>query len=72
MNFVIDAEHAERFEKQSSRRGVLVDLEQAKGFVKFTADQRMWDYHWPGQTMMPDLVIKTFKRLGCDTSAWDG
>jgi hypothetical protein len=72
MNFVIDAEHAERFEKQSSRRGVLANMEQAKGFVTFTADQRMWDYHWPGQTMMPALVIKTFQRLGCDTTAWDG
>lgn len=72
MNFVIDAEHAERFEKQSSRRGVLCDLAQTKAFVTYTANQRMWDYHWPGQTMMPEMVIQMFAKLGCDTSAWEG
>jgi hypothetical protein len=72
MNFVIDAEHADRFERQSSRRGILCDLEQTKKFVTYTADQRMHDYHWPGQTMMPEMVIKTFQHFGVDTSVWEG
>jgi hypothetical protein len=72
MNFVIDAEHAERFERQSSRRGILCDLDQTKKFVTYTADQRMWDYHWPSQTMAPEMVITMFQHYGVDTSAWDG
>lgn len=72
MNFVIDATHAERFERQSSRRGILCDLEQTKRFVTYTADQRMYDYHWPAQTMMPEMVIKTFEHFGVDTSPWTG
>jgi hypothetical protein len=72
MNFVIDAEHADRFERQSSRRGVLCDLDQTKKFVTYTANQRMWDYHWPCQTMVPEMVIGVFEGLGCDVTAWQG
>ena len=72
MNFVLDADHADRYERQVARRGVLVDMKQAKQFVKFVADQRMWDYHWPAGTMMPEVVIDIFRGMGVDVSNWDG
>ena len=43
MNFVLDAAHAERFERITSRRGVLLTIEQTALFVKATGDERMWD-----------------------------
>lgn len=72
MNFVIDAEHADRYERQVARRGVLVNLDQAKQFVKFVADQRMWDYHWKPGMMMPEIVVDIFRNMGVDVSNWDG
>lgn len=72
MNFVIDADHADRFERQICRRGVLLDLDQTTKFVTYTADQRMHDYHWGPQTMMPGLVIKMFENFGVDVTNWTG
>jgi hypothetical protein len=70
MNFVHDAEHAERYERQTGTRGVLVNLEQAKYFVQGVANERMWNYHWlPGQ-LNPRAVIKGFQALGVDTTNW--
>jgi hypothetical protein len=72
MNFVLGADHAERYERQVSRRGVLVDLDQVKKFVTYTANARGHDYHWPPQTMMPELVIQMFDHYGVDTTNWKG
>jgi len=72
MNFVLDADHADTYERQTSRRGVLLDLDQAKSFVEYTANQRMWNYHWPPQTMMPDIVIQMFEGWGVDVTSWKG
>ncbi len=72
MNFVIDAEHADRYERQVCRRGVLVNLTQAKQFVKYVADQRMWNYHWQAGVMMPEVVIDIFRGMGVDVSNWEG
>lgn len=70
MNFVHDAEHAERYERQTATRGVLLTLEQAKWFVQNVANERMWNYHWlPGQ-LNPKAVIKGFQAMGVDTSPW--
>ena len=71
MNFVLDAEHAERYERQISARGVLVNLDQAKMFVQNVAKERMWNYHWAPGTMNPRAVIKGFQMMGVDTSPWD-
>src|SRR5690606_34874672 len=46
MNFVLDEEHARRYEAQQSRRGVLFTLEQAKPFVAVAGDHRHWEYDW--------------------------
>lgn len=72
MNFVLGPDHAERYERQISRRGVLLDLDQVKKFVTYTATQRAHDYHWPPQTMMPEIVIQLFEGYGVDCSNWRG
>jgi hypothetical protein len=71
MNYVIDAEHAERYEKQTGTRGILVSLDQAKMFVQNVANERMYNYHWKPGTLNPRAVIKGFKMMGVDTSAWE-
>lgn len=43
-----------------------------KKFVTYTATQRGHDYHWPPQTMMPELVISMFDAFGVDTTNWKG
>jgi hypothetical protein len=70
MNYVIDAEHAERYERQISARGVLVNLDQAKMFVSGVANERMWNFHWKPGIMNPRAVIKGFQMMGVDTSPW--
>ena len=70
MNFVLDADHAERYEREVSRRGVLFTLDQAKLFVGPTGKHRMWDYHWAPSQMVPDAIVKGVQMLGVDTSNW--
>jgi len=72
MNFVLDAAHAERYERIVCRRGVLLTIEQAAAFVRATADARMWDPDWPPATLDPRAVVAGMKRLGVDVSAWTG
>lgn len=72
MNYVIDAEHADRYERQISARGVLVSLDQAKLFVQNVANERMYNFHWKPGTLNPRAVIKGFKMMGVDTSPWEG
>jgi hypothetical protein len=70
MNYVIDAEHAERYERQISGRGVLVNLDQAKMFVQNVANERMWNHDWKPGILNPKMVIKGFQMMGVDTSPW--
>ena len=72
MNFVLDAAHAERFERMTSRRGVLLTIEQTALFVKATGDARMWEYDWAPATIDPRAVIFGMKQLGVDVSSWTG
>jgi hypothetical protein len=72
MNFVIDAGHADRYERQISRRGVLMTLDQGRLFVTGTAKHRMHNYHWPPSQMIPDVILQGIKALGVDTSNWEG
>jgi hypothetical protein len=72
MNFVLDAAHADRYERIVSRRGVLLTIEQTALFVKATGDERMWQYDWAPATLNPAAVIKGMKLLGVDVSAWTG
>jgi len=70
MNYVIDTEHAERYERETATRGVVLTLDQAKMFVQNVANERMWNYHWKPGTLNPRAVIKGFRMMGVDTSPW--
>jgi len=72
MNYVLDGAHADRFERTTSRRGVLLTIEQTAQFVKATGDARMWDPDWAPATIDPKAVIFGMKQLGVDVSAWTG
>ena len=71
MNYVIDDEHADRYERQTSTRGIRVNLDQAKMFVQGVANERMWNFHWKPGTLNPRAVIKGFQMMGVDTSNWE-
>ena len=70
MNYVIDEQHAQRYERQTGTRGVLVNLEQAKMFVQNVANERMWNHDWKPGVLNPRAVIKGFQMMGVDTSPW--
>ena len=70
MNFVLDEEHAQRYETQQSRRGVLFTLDQAKPFVAVAGDHRHWEYDWTTGPLNPPDILAGIKRLGVDTSPW--
>ena len=70
MNFVLNAEHAENYERQTGTRGVHCPIEAGKEFVRYTGKIRMYDYHWPPGTMDPPAIIERFRSIGCDVSAW--
>ena len=70
MNYVHDAAHADRYERQISRRGVLVTLEQARRFVADTGNNRMYRYDWPPVAVKPARIIAGLKALGVDLSNW--
>jgi hypothetical protein len=70
MNFVVDAEHGERFEREVSRRGVVFTLDQARTFVSAAVGERMWNYDKPVEQMDPAAVIEGIRSLGVDVSPW--
>jgi hypothetical protein len=72
MNFVLDADHADRYERIISRRGVRLTIDQTAMFVKATADSRMWDRDWAPATIDPKAVIFGMKQLGVDVSSCTG
>ena len=72
MNYVLGPDHAERYERITSRRGVLLTIDQTAMFVKATGDARMHDYDWAPATLNPPAVILGMKQLGVDVSAWTG
>ncbi|MGH9085448.1 MAG: organomercurial lyase [Acidimicrobiales bacterium] len=72
MNFVLDAAHADRYERIVCRRGVLLTIEQTAQFVRATGDSRMHDHDWAPATLNPKAVIFGMKQLGVDVTAWTG
>lgn len=70
MNFVHDAAHAARYERQIARRGVLVTLDQARRFVADTAANRMHRYDWPPVAVKPARILAGLKALGVDVGNW--
>jgi hypothetical protein len=69
-NIVIDAEHGERYERMQSARAVTMSLEQAREYIRFVAERRLWDYHWPSLSMDPASILERLSDLGIDVSAW--
>lgn len=71
MNFVIDPEHAARYEASIRRRGVRFTMEQARRFITPTGKARMWQYDRPPDTIRPERIIAGIRALGVDVSGWD-
>jgi Alkylmercury lyase len=69
-NFVLGPDHAVRYERMVSRRGVLMTLEQAREYISFVAQQRLWDYHWPPLSMDPPAILERLTALGVDVANW--
>jgi Alkylmercury lyase len=70
-NFALDAAHAERYEHMQGRRGVLFTLAQATEYIRFVAEARLWDYHWPpmtGATVRGDALLDRLDAVGLDTT----
>lgn len=71
MNFVLDRSHAERFERQSGRRGAIFTLDQSLKFVSRGVATRMWDPHRPPDFIRPAQMFDGLKSLGVDLSVWE-
>ena len=72
MNFVTDLDHAERFEREACRRGVVFTLDQALTFVSNAVGERMWTYDRPSERMDPAEVVAGVASLGVDVTNWGG
>jgi len=69
-NVVIDLGHAERYERMQSARGVTMTFAQAREYVRFVAEARLWDYHWSPLSMDPATIMARMSALGIDVSPW--
>ena len=69
-NIVIDAEHGERYERMQSRRAVTMTLEQAREYIRFVAETRLWDYHWAPLSMDPAFIFERLRSFGIDVAPW--
>lgn len=69
-NIVIDREHGERYERMQSRRAVTMTLEQAREYIRWVAESRLWDYHWPSLSMDPAGIFGRLEAVGVDVSPW--
>jgi hypothetical protein len=70
MNYVLDADHADAYERQTGRLGARFTIDQARRFVAGTADNRMWDHDWPPGTVDPKVIIRWVASLGVDVTPW--
>lgn len=69
-HFVLDAEHAERLEIATARRGVLLTTEQLAAFAESTARRRAWDPDWPPIHMNGAAIVARMAELGVDVTGW--
>jgi len=70
MNYVLDADHAQDYERRIGRRGVLFDMQQARRFITGTGKARMWDYNRAPDYIRPQRIIDGIRALGVDVSGW--
>ncbi len=69
-NFVLDTEHGERYERMQGRRGVYFTLDQAREYVRYVAETRLWDYHWAPMSLDPGGILQRMRDFGLDVSPW--
>lgn len=69
-NFVLDEEHGARYERMQGRRGVYFTLDQAREYVRFVAETRLWDYHWASMSLDPAGILQRMQDFGLDVSNW--
>lgn len=71
VNFVIDADHGERYERTIARRGVVGTVAQHWQFTEFVRRSRLWDYNEPPIVVTPRAITQSFREVGIDTTLWD-
>jgi len=69
-HFVLDDDHAARFEVAVARRGVVLTVEQLAAFGSSAARGRAWDPDWPPIHMDGALVVARMAELGVDVTPW--
>jgi hypothetical protein len=52
------------------RRGIYMTLDQVRRYVEPAVGIRGWDYHWPPQSMNPEVIFDRMRSLGVDISPW--
>jgi len=69
-HYVLDQEHATRFEERVARRGTTMTMEQAGKLTADTAVRRMRDPHFPQIRIEAEPMIAFLDSLGVDVSVW--
>lgn len=70
MNYVLNAEHADTYERKIGRRGVLFTMDQARKFITGTGKARMWQYDRVPDYVRPQRIIDGIRALGVDVRGW--
>jgi hypothetical protein len=70
IHFVLDAEHARRYEHQVNRTGITITLEQLRGVSSGVATRRMWDPDFPPIWIDGQKAVEGYGAMGVDVSAW--
>ena len=68
-HFVLDEEHADRFERQIARRGTTMTLEQAVQLTSDIGNRRMRDQHF-ALRLEAEPMISFLESIGVDVSVW--
>jgi hypothetical protein len=70
IRFVLDEEHAKRFERQIGRTGVRLTLAQLQAMARPIGEARMWDEDWPPIRVDGEAMVAGLAKLGVDVSNW--
>jgi hypothetical protein len=69
-HYVLDADHAERFERRTARRGTTMTMSQAALFTADIAARRMRDPDFPQIRIEAEPVLAFFESIGIDVGVW--
>lgn len=70
IRYVLDEEHAARFERQIGRRGVRLKMSQLQQMARPAGAGRMWDPDWPPIRTDGDKMVALLAGMGVDVSTW--